>query len=209
MDFPRFLSLLETQSLFFCPSDQLGDPFEGSLTLPQRILRASRDGEVTLEAIGRSDPVVEQRRKRFCVSCWHFSRHESQAMWHIYSHVNKGVAVRTTLGRLKRSMLDYDGPVYLGAVDYSETAANYTSLLARLFLKRRSFAYEKEFRALIIDKSERDNGGIAVAVDPHELFLSVHLSPFCDPWVQELVRRLLSRYGYQCPVRGGPNDIVL
>jgi hypothetical protein len=32
MDFTKFVSLLETSALFFCRPDQLGDPFEGSIS---------------------------------------------------------------------------------------------------------------------------------------------------------------------------------
>lgn len=151
---------------------------------------------------------MQQVRQHFYVSCWHFSKCESNAMWQLYSHVHKGVAVRTTLGRLKRSIRGFGGRIYVGRIDYSETAANYDSMLGRLFLKRKAFAYEKEFRAVIVGDSVDALDGVTVDVDPHDLILSIHLSPFCEQWLRNLVQKLLIRYGYRIEIRGGDEHPV-
>ena len=208
MDFPRFISILENRTLFFCPSNQLGDPLEGSLTMAQQFKRWSDEGSHTIEALEHSDAFIESQRQRFFVSCWHLSKCESNAMWKIYSHLHKGVAIRSTVGRLKRSITGFSGTVYIGSVDYSEKAANHKSMLSRLFLKRKSFAYEKEFRAGIVGKDIDGGVGLTATVDPNKLILSVELPPFCEEWLNKLVKQLLKRYGYRFQVRGGCRKIV-
>lgn len=42
MDFPKFVSMLHERALYFCRSDVLGDPLEGSLTQAVEVARQAR-----------------------------------------------------------------------------------------------------------------------------------------------------------------------
>ena len=51
MDFTKFVSLLETRTLFLARADKLGDPFEGSVPKNNIILRATLESEFSDEEI--------------------------------------------------------------------------------------------------------------------------------------------------------------
>ena len=86
MDFTKFVSMLETRSIFFARADLLGDPFEGSLTRVEAKRRA--DFEAELRAAGRriglhqtAQPKIRGEIQNSIVSCWHMNAVESMAMW--------------------------------------------------------------------------------------------------------------------------------
>src|SRR5918911_241587 len=78
MDFAKFVSLLDTQSLFFSRSDLLGDSFE--FTYPRGNYNSLN-----------GTPLSENNRfflwatsiyaKQTFVSCWHMNDFESIGMW--------------------------------------------------------------------------------------------------------------------------------
>ncbi len=121
LDFTKFVSLIETSSLFFCRSDKLRDPFEGSLPLVNVKLRQEepkpKNGYVDIfkpysEMIGR------EIRKFIHLNCWHINEYESEAMWNIFLKSDEGVAIQSTVGKLKRSFHMSQTPVFVGDVKY-------------------------------------------------------------------------------------------
>jgi hypothetical protein len=137
LDFTKCVALLESQSLFVSRADQLGDPFEGSVSAATIELREQ------LRALADS-PVPEQRAVQLknidttladasryrqaqatftYISCWHVSDGESAGMWAQYTPSGHGVAIQTTLTRLE-DVLPREGPLegstllYVGLVRY-------------------------------------------------------------------------------------------
>ncbi len=104
IDFTKFVSMLEDKALFFCRADLLGDPFEGFL--PQSTIDFYFPPDVETKVAGQANKdrkmVAKIARQNVFVNCWHANEHESAAMWHLYS--DKGVAIRSTFGRLKASL---------------------------------------------------------------------------------------------------------
>src|SRR4051794_14549490 len=80
-DFPKFLSMLQRKALFFCRSDLLGDPLEGSLTAAM-----VADWKRVMPAEGNSFRAGMNRdlAKTGYMNCWHLGAHESMAMWRGY-----------------------------------------------------------------------------------------------------------------------------
>ena len=99
MDFAKFVSMLETQCLFFSRLDCLGDPFEGTVTTPHNERFLSRvTSKSQREEFENMCKIV---RTHIFVSCWNLSEHENDALWKIYGLSKESVAVRTSYGKLR------------------------------------------------------------------------------------------------------------
>jgi hypothetical protein len=78
---------------------------------------------------------------------------ESQAMWKIYAGENAGIAVQSTVGRLKEALRKVPFPVCLGEITYVDRD-QYTrqwegASRSPYMFKRKEFEFEREMRALI------------------------------------------------------------
>src|SRR5689334_11944226 len=85
MDFTKYVSLLESSSLWFSRIDQLGDPFEASWTAASDKAFDTMfvPGPGTPQAVENYRAHIAKGRKMFrdntFVSCWHWGNHESAA----------------------------------------------------------------------------------------------------------------------------------
>ena len=72
MDFTKFVSLLEAQSLFFSRADRLGDPFEGSYSKSNISLRpALYEGKFAQVAWDKLASFYRAMRQFTLINCWH------------------------------------------------------------------------------------------------------------------------------------------
>ena len=110
MDFTKFLSILDTQSLFFSRVDKLADPFEGArgtidhrqtwdnhlfTSYKQAALYPPGGHQCTLTAeqidtqsrqqVSITNTNCEKARQVTYINCWHENHSESEAMWNLYS----------------------------------------------------------------------------------------------------------------------------
>ena len=146
VDLPKFLTLIQNRSLYFCRLDKLGDPHEGSWTMGDRTRRLSflkrsfeemgvtkRDGKpLDLDR----DNFLSNRevRKWFFVNCWHANDIENVAMWKLYGKGEGSVAVQTTyqkltnslpdsvpIQRIKGNQAEYENhPTFVAQIDYKD-----------------------------------------------------------------------------------------
>ena len=128
MDFTKFLSLLQYQSLFFCTcaAMQKMDPYEGEYT--SKNLQKLKDAKSMINLPEEFKKKPGQYRRKFLenvgINCWHANRTENAAMWKVYLSSIDGIAIKTTIGKLKRSFnKNQDDTVYIGDIDYK----NYSS----------------------------------------------------------------------------------
>lgn len=195
-------SILDNKSLFQSPLRSFEDPFEGTypiwladyitktsfkalgysempLTahLPQRlssVLKAAY--ELTLMFYGNMNLVLQ---KEATYSCWHASNGYSDAMWKIYAKNANGVAIKTTIGELKKA-IEKDGKkvVEFYNVNYSDFQSKELPVLFEgadpshiplPLLKRDTFSFEMEVRA--IHFSEKFNSECDRVHDSHSCFL--------------------------------------
>ncbi len=172
MDFTKYVSLLETSSLFFARVSQLADLFEGSFPqsqpplvrflqmlpkdfLPQGVDVAHMPSHGLLE-YGKA------MRNWTMVNCWHAVDHESAAMWSLYAQSGNGVAIRSTVGLLRQALgtppevhdgFFHKGQFHIGMIEYIDYTTSHISPghgAAPFFRKRRSFEHEKELRAVVM-----------------------------------------------------------
>lgn len=116
--------------------------------------------------------------KRRCIWCWH-ERPESKAMWDIYA--NAGVAVCTTIARLRRAIKAYtvDSGI-IARIRYSDKpeTENDPELLLRPYLfKKSSYSHEHEVRVVFPSEPHENYPGHKLQISGHELVEEVRISP--------------------------------
>jgi hypothetical protein len=215
MDFTKFVSLLDTERLYFCRADKLEDPFEGSLPRPN-----ATNGEWLLPYMTESAQVVrhantEERRranrtfvKCNAINCWHMNDGESAAMWKLYLKSDEGIAVRSTYSQLRDSINDPE-PVRIGKVtyiNYESDSIQTGNMMVPFLHKRRSYEHEKEIRAIVTrfpaDEAEPWEhpgilaNGIGISVNLHQLIQGVQVAPGSQPWFLDLVKSVCKAYGF-------------
>lgn len=81
IDFAKFVSLLDSASLYFCRADMLGDSYEG--TLPNKTIETVTtrftEGGIGHE-IERMFNLTKEAKLTTYINCWNIAEHESAAM---------------------------------------------------------------------------------------------------------------------------------
>lgn len=174
MDITKLISTLDKEALFFVRSDNLSDPSEGLLT------KASIESwDLLLKEVHKEDPArsfVEQviniakntpkkSKPLVYINSWHMNKNESMLMWSVYANSNKGVAIQSSLKKLKECLENSQccykedfvkSPViYTDTVDYIKNETFIEDFSHpdwnrnSFFKKPECFIDEREFRALI------------------------------------------------------------
>jgi len=178
LDFAKFISLLETNSLYFARADQFNDPYEG--------LQARLNGSAG-------------NTKNIYINCWHQNECESAAMWDLYIKSNEGIAIQSSVAKLCGSFNDCDHEVYIGRTKYIESLTEKlpnTNPLGSYLYKRKSFAHELEIRAIINlkNKNKPQAMGIFIPINSNLLIEKIYVAPTAEKWIFELVKRLVEKY---------------
>lgn len=199
MSFGKFVWMLQHKQLWLTNAELLDDKWE-LMPLGQQLNYSINNRPPSLSAKAATESVattVKALRKNTFVNCWTASEHESHALWRIYCPSAEGVAIQTTLGRLKQS-----AGVPVMEVSYSPHEAEAVVLdpLKLVTQKRPMFAYEHEVRIVLkhdyADSAhpERKTVGVGLAWDPEVNLEMVRVHPeahflFMET-VTEVVRRL-------------------
>ena len=109
MSLGRFVWMLKKKALWMCRADQLDDAWEMAYSNEEFKLAVETSGlaskpyetEVLTRVLHEN---IRKLRERTFVSCWTASNSESHAMWSVYCGSSEGVAVQTTLQKLKASV---------------------------------------------------------------------------------------------------------
>jgi hypothetical protein len=187
MDLAQLLTILDRQELFFPSVATLaeGDPYEGEPVIAK------------IEA-ARAKGVDEVRRLRLQAdvfkhlnffNCWHMNDSESDAMWKIYSKVSAGVAIQSSVSRLRASFVNTPDTVLMGVVEYVDPDKMPTSTtsdpmfggFSDYMFKRTAFAHEREVRVGTYRADVRfgffDSAGFIKVREPGTTANQVLLSP--------------------------------
>jgi hypothetical protein len=232
LSFPKFVSLLELRALWMCRLGVLEDQFEG--TLPEKTWRAMvaqalewretfPQPELQKQLATMTDRNVDDGRRVLVVNCWFSGARESGRMWEEYSDPTSGVAIRSTLTRLDRSILAKQEFTKIGRVRYVDFSnhdmGTYEGHQApeRALLKRLEYSHESEVRIITMNvvcpgtlnadgmpptatqlagpgSYDPNRPGLYLLVDLNVLIEAVVTAPRVSPRFHDLVSRLCKRY---------------
>jgi hypothetical protein len=197
LDLSKFLDLLLSHKLFMSRSDKFEDQYEGTFSEPtfEEMKKLSADNPEFLA-------YYKTHREKVAVSSWHINEYESFAMWQIFTGNSEGLAIRSTVGRLKKAL----GPEnqfeqYIGEVNYIDYKKEYIPFDDAFFpflFKRKSFQYEREIR-IITDVTQYGisiNDGLKISVDIRQLIDKIYIHPKSENWYKRLVIELLKRLDF-------------
>jgi hypothetical protein len=225
MDLAKFISLLQTSSLYFCRADFLGDPLEGSITTPMFEDARNTLAELAKEAKeqGSGDLPEDWEEKvrahqtdvrrghlnTTFVNCWHLNEAESAAMWKLHSSSTESISIQSRFDLLCAQLPE---KCYVGKVnykDYSTDQFESGNFLAPCIHKRISFEHEREVRAVMLQFEElhgpeavsrQKAGGFSVPVDLGLLIETIRVNPESPKWLFDIVQNLVSKYALKIPV---------
>ena len=179
-------------------------------------IRKAKDHLATRSAVFRK--LFNFISKGSLVSCWYYSEHQSEAMWKLYSDQGKGVAVKTTVGKLKRALesaisTERQTKIFIGKVrylDFSDPKLAPSDCMVdghiMPLLKRISYSHENEVRAFLcpdLDVTNLDDFVIRPYMahcDVFSLIDGVYVSPFVrGPYVKAVVA-IAKSFGLSCSV---------
>lgn len=209
LGFAKFVWMLDQRRLSMPHCTRMEDPYEGTTPLAQieRLEAAAKDsGEA--ERLRR---LAADFRKGWFVSAWHLNDVESEAMWKLFSGSRNAVALQTTYRRLRDCLPPHVGVGPVRYIDYRSEMLAGSDLFHWIMHKRKSFAHEREVRAVASLHTPDDKGGAAIRaeadqfgyyprVDLEKMIETVHVHPLAETWFVELVRRVVARHGLNLPV---------
>jgi hypothetical protein len=200
----RFVEILNTSQLYFAAAKQFSDPFEGAVA----VLPPDFPIDPRYPELSSMDRAFGELRRLTKISCWHVKSSECAAMWHQYGDQGKGVALRTTVGKLVKACRPFFCPNARRPEDTWYGLVSYVDLLSvrlrprdteRFFYKHSVFESEQEFRLVISLASAEEFGvpvpvgGILVEVSLSDLIQDIFIGPNVDGAhqrsIEEVVRR--------------------
>jgi len=208
MDLAKFVSLLKDKALFMTRADKFEDQFEGAVcaeedadryneALTEYYAEMQEGKAVPKELLDNERNANRLLRMNSFINCWYEGEHESMAMWRLYASGKeaKGVAVKTTVGQLKKAIGHH---VEIGRIEYIDYSVQWSNVNVALWRKRVSFEYEHEVRIRII--SEKGLSYIPaefmmLPVNLDELIEAIYVSPMAESWFKGLVVDLMEKYG--------------
>ncbi|GAQ48366.1 hypothetical protein FPK15_contig00009-0030 [Flavobacterium psychrophilum] len=138
LDLSKFLDLLLSQKMFMSRSDKFEDQYEGTFSEPtfEEIKKIAANNPEFLY-------YYKSHREKVAISSWHTNEYESFAMWQIFTKNQEGLAIQSTIGRLKEALqLEKKSKQYIGEVNYIDYKKEYIPFDDNFF---RSYLNEKVF----------------------------------------------------------------
>ena len=197
LDLSKFLDLLMSKKLFMSRSDKFEDQYEGTFSEPtfEEIKKLSINNPDFLQ-------YYKTHREKVAISSWHINEYESFAMWQIFTQNTEGLAIQSTLGRLKDALIPENNyKQFIGEVNYIDYKKEYIPFDDMFFpflFKRKSFQYEREVR-IITDVAENNmtlNDGLKIHVDIDQLIETIYIHPKSENWYKNLVIDLVKQLGF-------------
>ncbi|NHN25202.1 hypothetical protein FIA58_005870 [Flavobacterium jejuense] len=201
LDLSKFLDMLLSQKLFMSRSDKFEDQYEGTFSEPtfEEIKKIAANNPKFLD-------YYKSHREKVVVSSWHANEYESFAMWQIFTKNNEGLAIQSTIGRLKKAVaVEKHIEQYIGEVNYIDYKKEYIPFEDTFFpflFKRKSFQYEREIR-IISDVSNAKisiNDGIKIDVTINQLIEKIYIHPKSENWYKNLVVEMVKKLGYEIAI---------
>ncbi|MDR3622739.1 MAG: hypothetical protein P4L85_25525 [Paludisphaera borealis] len=161
--------------------------------------------------LGFSLASVNYLRRHSYINCWHMNKDESDAMWKLYLSSEEGIAIKSSIDKLKQGIECCDKKQFIGKVryiDYNKPNYDFSKPLTSTLSKRKSFQHEHELRVVFVDdlfrksSPDKDDGeGRSLRCEPEVLIKEIRISPASGKWIHKLVSSLVHRYKSKIPVK--------
>jgi hypothetical protein len=202
MNIEKLLSILLDHALFFPSGTTLAefDRYEGQATSSEVNALGLESATVTELESKFNKP----RRAQLFFNCWHMNDSESDAMWKLYVNGTGGVAIRSTITRLKRCFDNSPQDISLRRIRYiNDEAGHFDHPLRRYMRKKSAFRHEQELRLTFYDEKREYSGhrGLSIPVNVSVLIESIVVSPRAESWLLPLVKNLVIKLGHEIEVR--------
>lgn len=103
LDLARFLDLLTSSQIYFSRIDKFEDPYEGFVPANDDYLKGIAH-------------LFNYINKFYYANCWHINENESAAMWKLYLDSRNGIAIQSTVNRLKKSLHYTAEKIYISEI---------------------------------------------------------------------------------------------
>jgi hypothetical protein len=155
-------------------------------------------------------------RELVLINPWHYNEYESAAMWNLYSHENAGIAIQSTTRKLSKCFNDNkEDTIWIGKVqafvtkrksfEYENEIRAVTCLPTDDNLSTEStiktanreedfFFSSSSSKARVINPRDLTDKGKYVSADLQTLIEKVYIAPYAEPWFEEVLESLLSKY---------------
>lgn len=201
LDLSKFLDMLLSNKLFMSRSDKFEDQYEGTFSEPtyEEIKKIAANNPKFLD-------YYKSHREKVVISSWHINEYESYAMWQIFTKNNEGLAIQSTIGRLKEALVrEKKFQQNIGAVNYIDYKKEYIPFDDTFFpflFKRKSFQYEREVRIISDTSGNRVsiNDGLKVDVDIDQLIEKIYIHPKSENWYKNLVIELMQKLDFNIAI---------
>lgn len=197
LDLSKFLDMLLSKRLFMSRSDKFEDQYEGTFSEPtyEEIKKIAANNPKFLD-------YYKSHRENVVISSWHINEYESFAMWQIFTKNNEGLAIQSTIGRLKNALhSEKRTEQHIGQVNYIDYKKEYIPFDDTFFpflFKRKSFQYEREIRIIsdVTSDNLKINDGLKIDVDINQLIERIYIHPKSENWYKNLVIELVEKLGF-------------
>ncbi|MEN7431318.1 DUF2971 domain-containing protein [Chromobacterium sp. TRC.1.1.SA] len=208
----RFLELLKSSHLYFAAACQFEDPFEGAVA----VLPPGFPIDLRYAKAESHEQAFEELRRLSKVSCWHRAEYESDAMWQLYAGSRKGVAIRTSVDRIRDAAKPFKLKPEYGYEELWAGNVSYVDLLQkrlrvgmmdRFWFKHMAFSWEREFRLAVSLRMAEEFGvqvpelGVQVEFDITKLIDRIYLGPSLSEEDISAIRCAAKEHGLENHIR--------
>lgn len=212
LDMSRYLSFLQSKSLYLSRADRFEDKFEGSFTPSVRaaIRKAYKDHRIDFTY----EKFKQELRGCVYVSCWTLGLDDNMALWAMYGKSENTIALTTTVGRMRAALAAWSypsaTPVSLVKVEYikpwRDPTVNIVPYSNIFRYKVTAYSFEQEVRVMLdrhginFGANDKDEG-VLLPIAPAKFIRSIVVSPLAPRSFRNLVEEVSRRYGVFAKVR--------
>jgi Protein of unknown function (DUF2971) len=231
MDYPKFFSMITERRLHLAQIAILRteDPFEGHETdkLKEIIKRINVPGfaeglskvffgdstraNYLKTVYGEDNFIKELDRKAHTTyaNCWHVNEHESAALWRLYTQDGAGVAIKSSISKLRESLVNSQENIHVGSVEYIDYEHEFIggNGYQQFFSKRKSFEHEKELRICVITHPYQGPDDISllpknlsICCDITKLIDKIYISPHSPFWHLKTIQAIAGSFNIDAEI---------
>jgi len=144
---------------------------------------------------------IKIKRDSYYASCWVMNEIESFVMWKLYSDLNEGILLLTTVGDLITNIDVHQGETtnnectryFCGEIDYGfKQEWNSDHLMA--FGKTASFKEENEFRVVVYKHPKIDSDVIRTKIDFRKMARKIITAPYASDSFKTKIKGILEAH---------------